>query len=154
MPVVWHWFDFDPHRAAAGSALAVGAGCAAFGWLHQGWGIGLLVFFLAACVEYGVAFIVGLVYRAFASAERTDYAERVMAIPVSNRRVGLTGMGALAISLAVASVWIAQGVRTGDWPWTPQLVLGWCAFFGLGVVHLAQFIANRSRAPKQDGAPE
>jgi hypothetical protein len=152
VPVVWHWFDFDRARSAAGSALALGVGCAVHAWRWEGWQIGTLVFFLASFLEFAVASIVGLVYWSFASAARTDYAERAKSTPTPGRRIALGGVGAVAISLTLAFVWLAQGIGTGSWPWTPRLVFGWCAFFILGVVAIAQVLVRRSRRSKQDAA--
>lgn len=152
VPLVWHWFDFDRLRSTAGSALVLGIGCGVFAWLTQGWQIGILVFFLAALFEFAVASIVGFVYWSFASAARTDYAEQVKSNPLADRRITIGGVGAVAISLVVAVIWLAQGMRTGLWPWTPRLVLGWCAFFLLGVVAISQVIIRRSRRYKQDAA--
>ncbi|ROZ61449.1 hypothetical protein [Ramlibacter sp. WS9] len=148
VPVVWHWFDFDRARSSAGSALVLGVGCGIFTLAQQGWGIGILFFFLAAFFEFAVAFVVGLVYLSFASAKRSEYADRVNSIPLAGRRIGLGGAGAVAISLVIAFLWVAESARTGVWPWAPKFVLGWCAFFGLGVFGIARGFMRRSQEPK------
>ncbi len=152
VPFVWHWFDFDRPRANAGSALVLGIGCGVFAWLKQGWQIGVIVFFLAAFFEFAIASIVGLVYWSFASAARTDYADQMKLNPLPDRRIAIGGVGAVAISLVVAVIWLAQGIRTGLWPLTPKLVLGWCAFFLLGVAAISEVVIRRSRRSKQDAA--
>lgn len=88
VPVMWHWFDFDRPRAAAGSALVLGVGWGVFAWLQQGWAIGILSFFLAAFLEFAIASVVGLVYWSFASAPRSDHANRVKPAPMADRLAG------------------------------------------------------------------
>lgn len=144
IPVLWHWFDFDRAEVSARSAFVLGVGCAAFAGMRESWQIGILVFFLATLVEFAIAYTVGLIYGAFASAARSDYMEWLKSAEPSEKRNIIGAVGAIAIPLAILVAWLGHGVQTGVWERPPaKALLGYCAFLVLGVAAAVQIVRSR-----------
>ena len=153
VPAVWHWFCFDRAEVSARSAILLGVGFAAFAWLRESWEIGILVFFLAALCEFAIAYVIGLIYSFFASAERTDYMDsRKAAGPSASRNV-IGAVGAIAIPVAIFAAWVAHGLQTGSWQLPPtKALLGYCAFLLLGVVAVPHIVGHRRQKKEKRDA--
>ena len=146
IPFVWHWFVYDRAEVSARSAFLLGVGCGTFSGLRESWQIGILVFFLAAFFAFAIAYLVGLIYAAFASAARSDYMDRVKADGLSERRSIIGAAGAIAIPMVVFAAWGAHGLQSGVWEQpSTRALLGYGAFLVLGVTAAMRIAINRRR---------
>jgi hypothetical protein len=81
--------------------------------------------------------LVGRFYRAFGNYERAEFAEFARTTPVSDQRLLIGGLGALAISLVVFARELSYWWEMGTWASMPlKPFLGFCAFFILGLATL------------------
>jgi hypothetical protein len=145
IPVVWHWFNFNQAEVCAGSAILMGVGSAVFVSLEQSWQVGVLVFFIAAFFEFAVAYVIALIYRAFASAARSEYIDHIKTSAIPERRSAIGAVGALAIPCAVFGAWVVHGLQTELWTLPPtKALLGFSAFLILGVLEARRITRDRS----------
>jgi hypothetical protein len=144
VPVVLHYRTFDVARGSAESALLVGLICGLIEFWQEDWTKGLAAFFFATFFEFAIAYVVGRVYRAFGGYDRREFAEIASTTPISDRRLLIGGLGALAIPLVVLARELAYWWEMGTWASMPlKPLLGFCAFFVLGLVALIGFYVRK-----------
>jgi hypothetical protein len=151
-PVVLHYRTLDVAKGSAESALLVGLICGLIEFWKEDWSKGLAAFFFAAFFEFAIAYVVGRLYRAFGSYDRAEFAEIAKTKPVSDQRLLIGGLGAVAIPLAVLARELAYWWEMGTWELMPlKPLLGFCAFLVLGLVTVIGLYL-RKRGKRGDAA--
>jgi hypothetical protein len=152
VPLVLQYRTFDVAKGSAESALLVGLICGLIEFWKESWDKGLAAFFFAAFFEFAIAYVVGLVYRAFGGYDRREFAEIARTAPVSNRRLLIGGLGAVAFPLVVLARELAYWWQIGTWASMPlKPLLGFCAFFVLGLATLiGLYVHKRDKSEDAD----
>jgi FtsH-binding integral membrane protein len=146
VPVVLHYRTFDIAKGSAQSALLVGLICGLIGFWKEDWVSGVLSFFFATFFEFAIAYAVGRMYRISGSPERAEFVEIASTTPVSEHRLLVGGLGAVAIPLTILATGIAYWWQVGTWDSIPlSHFLGWCILFVFGLATLIGLYLRKRR---------